>query len=52
MMPWIALHKLADVIFGITQNLLYITSSNLPGNISLIKGFFWTCYVTWSATGH
>ena len=29
MMSWIDLHKFADVIFGITQKLLYITSSNL-----------------------
>ena len=29
MMPWIDLHKLVDVIFGITKKPLYITSSNL-----------------------
>ena len=29
MMSWFGLHKYADVIFGITQKLLYITSSNL-----------------------
>ena len=29
MMPGIGLHKLADVIFAITQKTLYITSSNL-----------------------
>ena len=28
-MPCIGLHKFADVIFGITQKLLYIISSNL-----------------------
>ena len=28
-MSWIDLHKSADVTFGITQKLLYITSSNL-----------------------
>ena len=29
MMPSTDLHKFADVIFGITQKLIYITSSNL-----------------------
>ena len=29
MMPLIGLHKFEDVIFGITQKLLYVTSSNL-----------------------
>ena len=29
MMSWIGSSKLADVIFGITQNPLYVTSSNL-----------------------
>ena len=29
MMSWIGSHKLGDKIFGITQKLLYITSSNL-----------------------
>ena len=29
MMSWTGLHKFANVIFGITQKLLYITSSNL-----------------------
>ena len=29
MMSWIGLHKFADVIFGIIQKLLYITSSYL-----------------------
>ena len=29
MMSWIDMHKFADVIFEITQKLLYITSSNL-----------------------
>ena len=29
MMSWIGLHKLADVIFGITEKPLYTTSSNL-----------------------
>ena len=34
------LYKLEDVIFGITQKLLYIASSNSSGNTSLIKEFF------------
>ena len=29
MMSWIGLHKFAGVIFGITQEPLYITPSNL-----------------------
>ena len=29
LMSWIGLHKFVDVIFGVTQNPLYITSSNL-----------------------
>ena len=29
MMSWTGLHKFEDVVFGITQKLLYITSSNL-----------------------
>ena len=29
MMSWIDLHKLADVIFGMTKKPLYITSSDL-----------------------
>ena len=27
-MPWIGLHKFAGVIFGVTQEPLYITPSN------------------------
>ena len=38
MMSWIDLHKFADVIFGITQKLLYIITSNL--------------IITWTVTGH
>ena len=41
MMSLIALHnKLADVIFGITQELLYITSSNLVRQYIKDKGIF------------
>ena len=46
MMSWIGLHKLADLISGITQKPPYITSSNL------IKKFSWTCFITWRATSH
>ena len=28
MMSWTGLHKFADIVFEITQQLLYITSSN------------------------
>ena len=41
MMSWTGLHKLADIIFGITEKLLYITLSNLVyitlSNTSLTK---------------
>ena len=39
-MLWNGLRKLANVIFGIWS-----------GNTSPIKEFFWTCFVTWRATG-
>ena len=52
MIPWIGLHKVADVTFGITQKLLYIICQTWSGNISLIKEPFWTCLVTWRDTGH
>ena len=47
MMLWIGLHKLADVISGVTQKplnipLLYVTN----------KGIFWACFVTWRTTGY
>ena len=32
-MSQIDLHKFADIVFGITKKLLYITSSNLSDNI-------------------
>ena len=51
-MSWIDSHKFADVIFGITQKLLYIKSSNWSDNIQPIKEFFWTCFVTWRATDY
>ena len=40
MMSSTDLHKLADVIFEITQKLLYITLSDKSGNTSLIKELF------------
>ena len=40
MMSYIGLHKFADVIFGITQKPLYITSSNLVREYILNKGIF------------
>ena len=40
MTSWTDLHKLSDVIFGITQKPLYITET-WPGNTSLINEFFW-----------
>ena len=40
MMSWFDLHKFADVIFGITQRLLYITSSNLARYYIANKGIF------------
>ena len=42
-MAWIGLHKLSDVIFGITQT--------WSDNTSLVKGFFWTCFLTWRGAG-
>ena len=59
-MSWTGLHKLADVIFGITQKplcnihvkyiiklgqVLYITSKG-------IVELFWTCFVIGKVTGH
>ena len=38
MMSWISLPKFADVIFEITQQLLYITSSNLVRQYITNKG--------------
>ena len=46
MMSWIGLHKVINVIFGITQKLLYITHETWSGNISQIKDLFGTCFVT------
>ena len=40
MMSWIDFHKFADVIFGITQKELYITSSNLVRWYITNKGIF------------
>ena len=40
MMSWTGLHKFEDVIFGITQKLLYITSSNLIIYYIMSKGIF------------
>ena len=40
MMSWTGLHKFADVIFGITQKLLYITSSNLVRLYITNKGIY------------
>ena len=39
-MSWIGLHKLADIIFGITQKPFYITSSNLVRQYITNKGIF------------
>ena len=52
MMSWFGLHKLVDVIFGITRKtaLSYIMKLGQV-NISLVKEFFWTCFVTWRVTG-
>ena len=50
-MSWIGMHKLAEVIFRVTQKPFYITST-LSGNTSLINKFFWNCFVVWRATGH
>ena len=49
---WTDLHKFADIIFGITQKLLYITSSSLVRQYVTNKGMFLTCFVTWRVTGH
>ena len=38
MMSWIGLPKFADVIFEITQQLIYITSSNLVRQYITNKG--------------
>ena len=49
---WICLHKLAKVVFGITQKPLYIKSSTLPKcDRSLAKEFLWTCFETRRETG-
>ena len=40
MMSWTGLDKFVDVIFGITQKLLYITSSNLFRKYVTNKGIF------------
>ena len=40
MMSWIGLDKFANVIFEITQQLLYITSSNLVRYYITNKGIF------------
>ena len=40
MMSLTDLHKFADVTFGITQKLLYITSSNLARQYITNKGIF------------
>ena len=40
MMSWTDLHKFVGVIFGITQILLYITSSNLVRLYISNKGIF------------
>ena len=39
-MPWIGLHKFADVIIGISQKLLYIPLSNLVRSYITNKGIF------------
>ena len=39
MMSWIGLNILADVVFGITENLRYNNHHTRPGNSSLIKTF-------------
>ena len=38
MMSWTGLNKLADVVFGITENLRY-NNHTWSGNSSLIKNF-------------
>ena len=50
-MPWIGLRNFADVIFWNKQKPLYIQHQTWSGNTSLIKVFFWTCFVTWRVTG-
>ena len=52
MMSWIGLHKLADVMFAITQNCIVLHHQTWSSNTSLIEAFFCTCFVTWRATDH
>ena len=49
MMSWIDLHKFANVIFGITQKLLYITWSILVRKYVTNKGIFLNLFRDFSA---
>ena len=50
-MSWIGLHKFVDVLFGITQKAALYYTIKIGQKIHN-KDFFWTCCVTWRATGH
>ena len=52
MMSWIELHKLAEVIFRITQKPLYIMLSNFTIKYITSKEIFWSQFVTWIPNGH
>ena len=52
MMSWIGLHKFSDVIFGITQKPLYVSSSNLVKWYITNKEMSLIFFVTLRATGH